>query len=192
MAACDRYIAATGRRISFEYALMSGINDADEIAQRARKAAARSALPCQYHPLQSSRRAEVRAADGCGNRALRGYPARGRNPDHGFAIHVVSRSTQPAVSFAPSMLREQGTPIVPIASAGCPPDREVANDNADENTTPPEDCELVLRGVTLCSGVVSRLRLIAWMNSSLACPFACHSEQGRRLCGGSCPPYSFP
>jgi len=32
MAACDRYIAATGRRISFEYALMSGINDADEIA----------------------------------------------------------------------------------------------------------------------------------------------------------------
>ena len=32
MAACDRYIAETGRRISFEYALMSGINDADEIA----------------------------------------------------------------------------------------------------------------------------------------------------------------
>jgi 23S rRNA (adenine2503-C2)-methyltransferase len=30
--ACDRYIAATGRRISFEYALMSGINDSDEIA----------------------------------------------------------------------------------------------------------------------------------------------------------------
>jgi len=33
MAACDRYIAETGRRISFEYALMSGINDADEIAE---------------------------------------------------------------------------------------------------------------------------------------------------------------
>lgn len=32
MAACDRYIAATGRRVSFEYALMSGINDADHIA----------------------------------------------------------------------------------------------------------------------------------------------------------------
>jgi 23S rRNA (adenine2503-C2)-methyltransferase len=32
LAACDRYIAATGRRISFEYALMSGINDSDEIA----------------------------------------------------------------------------------------------------------------------------------------------------------------
>jgi 23S rRNA (adenine2503-C2)-methyltransferase len=30
--ACDRYIATTGRRISFEYALMSGINDSDEIA----------------------------------------------------------------------------------------------------------------------------------------------------------------
>lgn len=32
LAACDRYIATTGRRISFEYALMSGINDSDEIA----------------------------------------------------------------------------------------------------------------------------------------------------------------
>jgi 23S rRNA (adenine2503-C2)-methyltransferase len=33
MAACDRYIAATGRRISFEYALMNGVNSSDEIAR---------------------------------------------------------------------------------------------------------------------------------------------------------------
>lgn len=33
MAACDRYIARTGRRVSFEYALMNGINDSDEIAR---------------------------------------------------------------------------------------------------------------------------------------------------------------
>jgi 23S rRNA (adenine2503-C2)-methyltransferase len=32
MAACDRYIAKTGRRVSFEYALMRGINDSDEVA----------------------------------------------------------------------------------------------------------------------------------------------------------------
>jgi 23S rRNA (adenine2503-C2)-methyltransferase len=32
MAACDRYIATTGRRISFEYALMNGVNSSDEIA----------------------------------------------------------------------------------------------------------------------------------------------------------------
>ncbi|HET8522228.1 MAG TPA: 23S rRNA (adenine(2503)-C(2))-methyltransferase RlmN [Thermomicrobiales bacterium] len=32
LAACDRYIAKTGRRVSFEYALMAGINDSDEIA----------------------------------------------------------------------------------------------------------------------------------------------------------------
>jgi len=32
LAACDRYIARTRRRISFEYALMNGINDSDEIA----------------------------------------------------------------------------------------------------------------------------------------------------------------
>lgn len=30
--ACDRYIARTGRRISFEYALMNGINNSDETA----------------------------------------------------------------------------------------------------------------------------------------------------------------
>jgi len=33
MAACDRYIEATGRRISFEYALMNGVNSSDEIAR---------------------------------------------------------------------------------------------------------------------------------------------------------------
>jgi 23S rRNA (adenine2503-C2)-methyltransferase len=33
MAAIERYIARTGRRVSFEYALMAGINDSDETAQ---------------------------------------------------------------------------------------------------------------------------------------------------------------
>ncbi|HEY8446000.1 MAG TPA: 23S rRNA (adenine(2503)-C(2))-methyltransferase RlmN [Thermomicrobiales bacterium] len=33
LAACRRYIDKTGRRISFEYALMRGINDSDEIAR---------------------------------------------------------------------------------------------------------------------------------------------------------------
>jgi 23S rRNA (adenine2503-C2)-methyltransferase len=33
MAAIDRYIAKTGRRVSFEYALMGGINDSDETAR---------------------------------------------------------------------------------------------------------------------------------------------------------------
>ena len=32
MAACDRYVAKTHRRISFEYALMRGINDGDDVA----------------------------------------------------------------------------------------------------------------------------------------------------------------
>ena len=32
LAACDRYTAKTGRRVSFEYALMRGINDGDDIA----------------------------------------------------------------------------------------------------------------------------------------------------------------
>ena len=33
MEAIDRYIAKTGRRVSFEYALMRGINDSDETAR---------------------------------------------------------------------------------------------------------------------------------------------------------------
>jgi 23S rRNA (adenine2503-C2)-methyltransferase len=33
LAACDRYTATTRRRISFEYALMNGINNSDEIAR---------------------------------------------------------------------------------------------------------------------------------------------------------------
>jgi 23S rRNA (adenine2503-C2)-methyltransferase len=32
MAAVDRYIAATGRRVSFEYALMRGVNDGEQTA----------------------------------------------------------------------------------------------------------------------------------------------------------------
>jgi len=32
MAAADRYIAKTGRRVSFEYALMRGINDSEQTA----------------------------------------------------------------------------------------------------------------------------------------------------------------
>jgi 23S rRNA (adenine2503-C2)-methyltransferase len=34
MAACERYVARTHRRISFEYALMRGINDSDEVARQ--------------------------------------------------------------------------------------------------------------------------------------------------------------
>jgi 23S rRNA (adenine2503-C2)-methyltransferase len=33
MAACRRYVERTGRRVSFEYALMAGINDSEEIAR---------------------------------------------------------------------------------------------------------------------------------------------------------------
>jgi 23S rRNA (adenine2503-C2)-methyltransferase len=33
LAACDRYIASTGRRVSFEYALMAGVNDGDDVAR---------------------------------------------------------------------------------------------------------------------------------------------------------------
>ena len=34
MAACRRYVERSGRRITFEYALMQGINDSDQQAER--------------------------------------------------------------------------------------------------------------------------------------------------------------
>jgi len=37
MAACERYVERTGRRITFEYALLQGINDSDEQAARLRR-----------------------------------------------------------------------------------------------------------------------------------------------------------
>jgi 23S rRNA (adenine2503-C2)-methyltransferase len=32
MEACDAYVAATSRRVSYEYVLLSGVNDSDELA----------------------------------------------------------------------------------------------------------------------------------------------------------------
>ena len=40
MAACDRYIERTGRRVSFEYALMNGVNEQRRDRARPRRAAA--------------------------------------------------------------------------------------------------------------------------------------------------------
>lgn len=48
LAACKRYFEATGRRISYEYSLIAGVNDSPEQAKRAACPAAGSELPRQF------------------------------------------------------------------------------------------------------------------------------------------------
>ena len=52
MQACRDYFRATGRRISFEYALINGVNDSPADAAGAGKAAGGHDLPCEPDPGQ--------------------------------------------------------------------------------------------------------------------------------------------
>lgn len=69
MAACERYYKKTGRRISFEYAMIDGVNDtkrhAELLAQRARRVAAHvNIIPLnkvEERPLQPSRAGVLKA-----------------------------------------------------------------------------------------------------------------------------------
>ena len=49
MDACRRYVERTGRRISFEYALMAGINDGDEVAEDLADLLRRSGVLCHVN-----------------------------------------------------------------------------------------------------------------------------------------------
>lgn len=51
MAACREYTEGTGRRISFEYALMAGINDSDEIAIELARLLRRSGVLCHVNVI---------------------------------------------------------------------------------------------------------------------------------------------
>ncbi len=52
MAACERYIDKTNRKVFFEYVMLDGVNDDDASARRARRADARPALSRQPDPVQ--------------------------------------------------------------------------------------------------------------------------------------------
>ncbi len=51
IAACERYFAATGRRITFEYAMINGVNDTPEQAERLTKLARRVKAHINLIPL---------------------------------------------------------------------------------------------------------------------------------------------
>ena len=51
--ACRYYVAQTNRRVTFEWALINGVNDTPEEAPKLRRAAQRIIVPCQCHSPQS-------------------------------------------------------------------------------------------------------------------------------------------
>ena len=51
LAACRRYVARTGRRVSFEYALMAGINSDDAIATELAEMLSRSGVLCHVNVI---------------------------------------------------------------------------------------------------------------------------------------------
>ena len=55
LAAADEYVARTGRRVSYEYTLMAGVNDSDELADGAGRAAGWPLVPRQSDSAQPDR-----------------------------------------------------------------------------------------------------------------------------------------
>ena len=68
-AACHRYFKKTGRRISFEYAMIDGVNDHDWQADLLAEKDPRHAGTCEPHPAQRRGRERVQA-----EQARRGIP----------------------------------------------------------------------------------------------------------------------
>ncbi len=60
MAACERYFSATGRRISFEYAMIDGVNDTPRHAERLIKCALRTGSHVNLIPLNHVEEREFR------------------------------------------------------------------------------------------------------------------------------------
>ncbi len=61
MDACERYFKTTGRRISFEYAMIDGVNDSPQPGEAAGRARAASGGAREPHPAKSCGRAFAHA-----------------------------------------------------------------------------------------------------------------------------------
>ena len=82
LAAVRRYVDKTHRRVTFEYALMRGINDSPAIAQELADTAARAALPRQPHPPEPHSRQPLPTDQRRRHRTLCPDSARSRHSCH--------------------------------------------------------------------------------------------------------------
>ena len=84
VAAAGRYAATTGRRVTYEYVMIEGINDTPGRRARGSESAARPARAHQSHPDEPGRTHALAAQPGVTRRSVRGNPAR-RQPGHDCA-----------------------------------------------------------------------------------------------------------
>jgi 23S rRNA (adenine2503-C2)-methyltransferase len=82
LAAVRRYIAKTNRRVTFEYALMAGINDTPALGAGTGGEASGHSLSRQLDPAQPDPRQQVSAYQRCRRRALCTNSARRQHPNH--------------------------------------------------------------------------------------------------------------
>ena len=117
MASVDRYIEETGRRVSFEYALMRGINDSDEIAHEL--AALLRGRLCHVNiiPLNPVDVLPYERPDPDRHRALRRASCAPPASPPRFATPAASTSTPPAASSGPKK-RRFAPPRDPRCSSG--------------------------------------------------------------------------
>ena len=82
--AAEYYVKRTGRRVSFEYTLMAGVNDSDALADDLAQPAARPPVPRQPDPAEPDRRsAACRRSSAAARPGVRVAPAPGgRRRDH--------------------------------------------------------------------------------------------------------------
>ncbi len=87
MAACERYVAKTNRKVFFEYVMLAGVNDTEECAHELGGANARSLVPRESHSVQHDARRPVRRHGRQTNLGFRCGSRRSRRPDHGAPQH---------------------------------------------------------------------------------------------------------
>ena len=97
--ACRRYVDATRRRLSFEWALIADVNDTDEQARRLAGDRATARRPREPDPAQPDARLPDARVLACGGPHLPRAPAGPRRERDGPAHRAAPRSTRRAVSF---------------------------------------------------------------------------------------------
>ena len=101
LAAARRFPLAHGRRVTFEYVMLAGVNDSDGRRRPAAPAAARDPLQGEPHPLEPVRRPGLRAPHRGPHPRLPDCPARPGACPCTSAPPGATTSTQPAASWRP-------------------------------------------------------------------------------------------
>ena len=87
MAACERYVEKTNRKVFFEYVMLEDVNDDAESAHALTRTNAGPSLSRQSHTVQQHARRAVRRDAGTAHLGVRGNPRRRRRSRYGSSKH---------------------------------------------------------------------------------------------------------